>query len=134
MGQHAAGHLDFVIPRKVLNGFERRVIDGRQTLAKLGSGPSFNAGDQQTKHIVKNLDLILVEPFPFMQEEVCHLAKRLDPLFLRAILNGVFEFVDDGMIKLLQDVPHASLLFLFRPAFGRGQARLGNSASVLTLG
>jgi hypothetical protein len=30
LGQHAAGHRDFFIPRQVLNDFERRVVDRRQ--------------------------------------------------------------------------------------------------------
>jgi hypothetical protein len=51
-----------------------------------------------------------------MEEKISHLAKGVDPLLGRAILNGVFEFGDDGMIELLQATPHV----LFRQGLGAG--------------
>jgi len=81
-GQHAAGHRDFVIPREVLNDFERCVVDGRQTRAEFGPGPALDAGNKKTQHVVEDLDLILAEAFPAMQEKICHLPKGRDA-FLR---------------------------------------------------
>ena len=92
----------------MLDDFERRVVERRQALAEFGSGPAFDPGDQHTQHVVEDLDLLVVEAFPVMQEQICYLSKRRDPLLRRAAPDGVFEFVDDGMIQLVQDMPHVS--------------------------
>lgn len=89
----------------MLNDLERGVVERRQALAELGFRPAFNAGDKNTEHIVEDLDLVLAEALPVMQEKVRHLTKGGDPLLGRAALNGVFEFGDDGMIRLLQLTP-----------------------------
>jgi hypothetical protein len=114
--QHAAGHRDFLVPRKVLDDFERRVVDRRQATAELGSGLAFDPGDQKTQHVVEDLDLIVVEASTIVQEQVSHLAKRRNPLLRRAAPDGVFEFGDDGMVQLLQHAPMP--VFDTRPARG----------------
>jgi hypothetical protein len=100
-GQHAACHRDRVIPRQLLNDLRRSVVERRQARAELGPGPAFDAGDEQTQHIVKDLDLIAVEALSVIQEEICHLTKGVNPPLPRATPHGVFEFVDDGMNRLL---------------------------------
>jgi hypothetical protein len=109
VGQDAAGHRDFIIPCKVLDDFKWSVVNRRQAPAEFGPGPAFNAGDQKTQHAVKDFDLILAEPFPVMQEKVGDLSKGRNPLLRRAAPDGVFEFGDDRMIQLLQDMPQVSL-------------------------
>ncbi|HEY5127667.1 MAG TPA: hypothetical protein VIJ35_10305 [Bradyrhizobium sp.] len=105
----------------MLNDFEGRVVDRRQPRAKFGPGPAFDAGDQNTQHVVENLDLILVEALPAMQEEICHPAKRRNPSFRRAAPDGVFEFGDDGMIQLLHDSPMFLLRYLAGAEPGSGK-------------
>ena len=100
MGQHIAGHGDFIIPCQMLHDFRRREGDQRQALAEFGPGAAFDPGDQQAHHVVENLDLLLVEARAVMQEQVGDLPKRFDPLLGRAGSHGVLEFGDDGMIRL----------------------------------
>src|ERR1019366_7900105 len=77
------------------------VIELRQARAELGPGPAFDAGDEQAQHIVKDLDLIAVETLSLIQQEICHLSNGVNPSLPRATPHGVFEFVDDGMNRLL---------------------------------
>src|SRR6266481_3833380 len=106
VGQDFAGHGDVVVPCKVLNDFEGGVVERRQALAEFGLRPAFNAGDQNTKHIVEDLDLIFAEAVAFMQEKIRHLPEGANPLLRGAVPDGVFEFGDNGI--LLQDLPHVS--------------------------
>ena len=57
---------------------EGRVVDRRQALAEFGPGAALDAADQDTQHVVEDLDLILAEPVPVMQEKIRHLAKGVD--------------------------------------------------------
>jgi len=80
VGQNFAGDSDVVVPCKVLDHFEGGVVERRQALAEFGFRPAFNAGDQNTKHIVEDLDLIFAEAVAFMQEKIRHLPEGANPL------------------------------------------------------
>src|SRR3954471_23100528 len=87
----------------MLDDFERRVVDRRQSGAEFGPGPAFDPADQHAQYLVEDLDLLFAEALAAMQEKIGHLTQGIDPLLRRATLNGVFEFGDDGMLDVMQD-------------------------------
>ena len=100
LGQHVAGHRDFIVPCEALNHARRRKGNRRKALAEVGPRAAFDPGDQQAHDVVEHLDLFLVEARPVMQEQVGHLPQRFDPLCRRTGSDRVLEFGDDGVIRL----------------------------------
>ena len=100
LGQHVAGHSNFIVPCQMLNHAGRRERHRRQPFAEVGPGTAFDAGDQQAHDVVEDLDLFLAEARAVVQEQVGDLSKRFDPLRGRAGSHGVLEFGDDGLIRL----------------------------------
>ncbi len=108
MGQHGAGDRDLVVPSQMLDHLERRVVERRQPLRELGLGPGFDAGDQQAEHVVEDLDLVVAETVSVIEEEIGDLPEGVDPFGRRTASDGVFEFGDDRMGRLL----HGGSLFV----------------------
>jgi hypothetical protein len=52
----------------MLNDFEWCVVVRRQPLAEFGFRPAFDASDENTEHVVKDLDLIVAQAVAFVQE------------------------------------------------------------------
>ena len=101
IGQHVAGDLDLVVPGQMLDHLERRVVERRQPLRKFGLRPRFDARDQEAEHVVEDLDLVVAEAFPVIEEEIGDLPQGFHPLGRRAASDGVFEFGDDRVSRLL---------------------------------
>ena len=79
IGKHVAGDLDLVVPGQMLDDLERRVVERRQPLGEFGLGPRFDARDQQAEHVVEDLDLVVAEAFPVIEEEIGDLPQGFHP-------------------------------------------------------
>ena len=101
IGKHVAGDLDLVVPGQMLDHLERRVVERRQPLGEFGFGPRFDARNQEAEHLVEDLDLVVAEAFPVIEEEISDLPQGVHPLGRRAASDGVLKFGDDRMSRLL---------------------------------
>ncbi len=101
MCKHIAGDLDLVVPGQMLDHLERRVVERRQPLGEFGFGPRFDARNQEAEHLVEDLDLVVAEAFPVIEEKIRDLPQGFHPLGRRAASDGVFKFGDDRMSRLL---------------------------------
>ena len=79
MGEHIARHSDLVVPCQILDHLERRVVERRQPLGELDTGPRLDACDQQAQHVVEDLDLVVAETLAIIEEEVGDLPQGFDP-------------------------------------------------------
>ena len=95
MCKHAAGDLDLVVPGEMLDDLERGVVERRQPLGKFGLRSRFDACDQEAEHVVEDLDLVVAEAFPVMEEQIGDLPQGFHPLGRRTASDGVFEFGDN---------------------------------------
>ena len=71
-------------------------------MREFGLGPRFDARDQQAKHVVEDLDLVVAQAVSVMEEEIGDLPQGFDPFGRRAGSDGVFEFGDDRIGGLLR--------------------------------
>jgi hypothetical protein len=101
MGEHLAGDRDLVVLGQVLDHFERRVIERCEPLAELGLGAGLDARNQQAKHVVEYLDLLVVQALAVVEKKISDPPQGIDALRRSAVSHGIFEFGDDRMGRLL---------------------------------
>ena len=97
----------FHYPREVLDHFERRVVDRRQTCRQFGSRPAFDAAIRNTAHR-RTPYLVVAERAPSCRKRLVTCA-GIDPLLRWSRFDGFLEFGDDGLIQRLQDAAHVSV-------------------------
>ncbi len=95
IGKHIAGDLDLVVPGQMLDHLERRVVERRQPPGKFGLRPRFDACDQEAEHVVEDLDLVVAEAFPVIEEQIGDLPQGFHPSGRRAASDGIFKFGND---------------------------------------
>jgi hypothetical protein len=85
----------------MLDHLERRVVERRQPLGELGLRPGLDARDQNTEHVIEDLDLVVAQTFSVVEKQIGYLSQRLDPSGRGAASDGIFEFGNDRMGRLL---------------------------------
>ena len=64
----------------MLDHLERSIVEWRQPLRKFGLRPRFDARDQEAEHVIEDLDLVVAEAFPVIEEEIGDLPQGFHPL------------------------------------------------------
>jgi hypothetical protein len=80
--QYRVGNCDVVVPRKSAQHLGRRVVDRRETVAKLGPRPRFDPLDQVSEDFIEDIDLLITEPIRIGNKEVGDTPQSVDaPIF-----------------------------------------------------
>ncbi len=85
----------------MLDDLERGVIERCKPPREFGLRPRFDARDQQAEHVVEDLDLVVAETVSVAEKEIGNLPQGFHPLGRRTASDGIFEFGDNRVRRLL---------------------------------
>src|SRR5690349_5650889 len=102
--------------RQLADYCRRRVVDWRETHGKLGARLGLDLRDQVAEHVVKEMNVIVVEGWGAVDEKTGDALERVGALFARTVLQDLFQLGDKGGGSKHQKN------FLETPAFGAKRA------------
>jgi hypothetical protein len=89
--EHRAGDRDVVIVGELPHQLQRRIGDRGETQRDFGARLGLDFEDELAQHVVEQADVVFVESLGAVDEQIGDLFEHLRALFVRAVLNDVFE-------------------------------------------
>ena len=92
--QHRAGDGDIVIVGERAEHLDRRVADGSEVARQLGARLGLDLLDEQTEHVVEQVDMRIAVALGAIKEEGRNALQRVDALCAGAVSDDVFQLGD----------------------------------------